>query len=194
MLNIGVLASHQGTNFQAIVDACATGRISATVTLLICNNANAGAMQRASNLNIPAQHISRQTHPTETDRDLAIRNALRAAAVDLVVLAGYMKKIGPAVLDQFNNRIINVHPALLPKHGGAGYYGERVHQAVLDSGDSISGATVHLVNGEYDAGAILRQQTIPVLEDDTPDSLAARLRPIEHELLIKVIADFASQT
>ena len=111
--------------------------------------------------------------------------------VDMVVLAGYMKKLGPRVLDAYRDRIINVHPALLPRHGGPGFYGSRVHKAVIEAGDSETGATVHLVNGEYDMGKTLLQEKITVEVNDTPDSLAERLHPIEHKLLIDVIQQFA---
>ena len=121
-----------------------------------------------------------------------MNNHLADAKVDLVVLAGYMKKLGPRVLETFWDRIINVHPSLLPRHGGPGFYGTRVHKAVIESGDSETGATVHLVNGDYDMGKALLQEKITVNVDDTPDTLAERLHPIEHKLLIEVIQQFAA--
>ena len=121
-----------------------------------------------------------------------MNNHLADAKVDLVVLAGYMKKLGPRVLETFWDRIINVHPSLLPRHGGPGFYGTRVHKAVIESGDSETGATVHLVNGDYDMGKALLQEKITVNVDDTPDTLAERLHSIEHKLLIEVIQQFAA--
>jgi len=121
-----------------------------------------------------------------------MNNRLADANIDLVVLAGYMKKLGPRVLETFKDRIINVHPSLLPRHGGPGFYGTRVHKAVIESGDSETGATVHLVNGDYDKGKALLQEKITVNVDDTPDTLAERLHPIEHKLLIEVIQQFAA--
>jgi phosphoribosylglycinamide formyltransferase-1 len=120
-----------------------------------------------------------------------MNNHLTEENIDLVVLAGYMKKLAPRVLDAYRDRIINVHPSLLPHHGGPGFYGSRVHKAVIEAGDSETGATVHLVNSEYDMGKTLMQEKITVEVDDTPESLAERLHPIEHKLLIEVIQQFA---
>jgi phosphoribosylglycinamide formyltransferase 1 len=191
MLRIGVLASHQGTNFQAIVNACQQGRIQANVALLICNNSDAPVMARARKSGVPTVHLSSLTHPSSGLLDESMNNHLASEEIDLVVLAGYMKKLGPRVLEAYRDRIINVHPSLLPRHGGPGFYGSRVHKAVIESGDSETGATVHRVNGDYDMGKTLRQEKITVKVDDTPDSLAARLHPIEHKLLIEVIQQFA---
>jgi len=191
MLRIGVLASHQGTNFQAVVDACQQGRIRAHVALLICNNSNAPVMTRARRSGIPTVHLSSITHPSPDLLDESMNNHLTEENIDLVVLAGYMKKLAPRVLDAYRDRIINVHPSLLPHHGGPGFYGSRVHKAVIEAGDSETGATVHLVNSEYDMGKTLMQEKITVEVDDTPESLAERLHPIEHKLLIEVIQQFA---
>lgn len=191
MLKIGVLASHTGTNFQAIADACQHGDLNASLEILICNNSSAGVMERASRAGIPARHMSSATHPDNLDQ--AICDALIQANTQLVVLAGYMKKLGPAVLNEFEDRIINVHPSLLPKYGGEGFYGARVHQAVLDAGESETGATVHLVNAEYDRGDTLLQEKISVKASDTAESLADRLRPIEHQLLINAIKNFSEE-
>jgi len=191
MLRVGVLASHQGTNFQAVVDACQQGRIRAHVALLICNNSNAPVMTRARRSGIPTVHLSSITHPSPDLLDESMNNHLTEENIDLVVLAGYMKKLAPRVLDAYRDRIINVHPSLLPHHGGPGFYGSRVHKAVIEAGDSETGATVHLVNSEYDMGKTLMQEKITVEVDDTPESLAERLHPIEHKLLIEVIQQFA---
>lgn len=192
MLRIGVLASHQGTNFQAIVNACQQGRIQAIVALLICNNSDAPVMARARKTGVPAVHLSSLTCPSPGALDETMNDHFVDEDVDLIVLAGYMKKLGPRVLAAYRDRIINVHPSLLPRHGGAGFYGSRVHEAVIESGDSETGATVHLVNNDYDMGKTLLQEKIKVNADDTPDSLAERLYPIEHELLIEVIQQFAA--
>ena len=192
MLRIGVLASHQGTNFQAIVNACQQGRVQANIALLICNNSDAPVMARARKSGVPAVHLSSLTHPSSGVLDESMNNHLDDENIDLVVLAGYMKKLGPRVLAAYRDRIINVHPSLLPRHGGPGFYGSRVHQAVIESGDSETGATVHMVNEDYDMGKTLLQEKITVKVDDTPDSLAERLHPIEHKLLIEVIQQFAA--
>jgi phosphoribosylglycinamide formyltransferase 1 len=192
MLRIGVLASHQGTNFQAIVNACRQGRVQANIALLICNNSDAPVMARARKSGVPAVHLSSLTHPSSGVLDESMNNHLDDENIDLVVLAGYMKKLGPRVLAAYRDRIINVHPSLLPRHGGPGFYGSRVHKAVIESGDSETGATVHMVNDDYDMGKTLLQEKITVKVDDTPDSLAERLHPIEHKLLIEVIQQFAA--
>jgi phosphoribosylglycinamide formyltransferase-1 len=192
MLRIGVLASHQGTNFQAIVNACQQGRVQANIALLICNNSDAPVMARARKSGVPAVHLSSLTHPSSGVLDESMNNHLDDENIDLVVLAGYMKKLGPRVLAAYRDRIINVHPSLLPRHGGPGFYGSRVHKAVIESGDSETGATVHMVNDDYDMGKTLLQEKITVKVDDTPDSLAERLHPIEHKLLIEVIQQFAA--
>ena len=192
MLRIGVLASHQGTNFQAIVSACQHGRVQANVALLICNNSDAPVMARARKSGVPTVHLSSLTHPSSDVLDESMHNHLADENIDLVVLAGYMKKLGPRVLEAYRDRIINIHPSLLPRHGGPGFYGSRVHKAVIESGDSETGATVHLVNDDYDMGKALLQEKITVKVDDTPDSLAERLQPIEHKLLIEVIQQFAA--
>ena len=192
MLRIGVLASHQGTNFQAIASACQQGRVQANVALLICNNSDAPVMARARKSGVPTVHLSSLTHPSSDVLDESMHNHLADENIDLLVLAGYMKKLGPRVLEAYRDRIINVHPSLLPRHGGPGFYGSRVHQAVIESGDSETGATVHLVSDDYDMGKALLQEKITVKVDDTPDSLAERLHPIEHKLLIEVIQQFSA--
>lgn len=190
MLRIGVLASHQGTNFQAIAQACNSGQLNAKVQLLICNNSRAKVFERAANLGIHAIRQSSATHSDPAALDQAMATALRDHEIDLVVLAGYMKKLGDVVLSSYEGRIINVHPSLLPRFGGAGFYGQSVHEAVLKAGDIETGATVHLVDAQYDTGRILLQERITVAGDDTADSLAARLHPIEHQLLIRAIDQF----
>ena len=184
MLKVGVLASHQGTNFQAIADACDEGRIGAVVSVLICNNSKAAVLKRAECAGVRSIHLSSKTHPDPNDLDAAIHDALTDAGVELVVLAGYMKKLGPKVLTRYENQIINVHPALLPRYGGKGFYGMHVHEA---------GATVHLVNGEYDRGDILHQESISIEDDDTAESIATKVHAIEYRLLLLTIDEFSRQ-
>ena len=194
MLQIGVLASHQGTNFQAIADACTEGELDAVISVLVCNNASAPVLSRARNAGIPTRHLSSKTHPDPDDLDNAICTSLVNAGVRLVVLAGYMKKLGDQTLKEFAGRMINVHPSLLPRHGGEGFYGTNVHEAVLNSGDRTTGATVHLVTKEYDSGDILLQEEISVLDTDDANSLAARIHPLEHKLLISAVRNFAMES
>jgi len=147
------------------------------VVLVLSNRAGAGGVELARSHGIPVHLLNDIADPEEWC------SVLEAARVDLVVLAGYLKRVPDAVVRAWRGRIINVHPALLPRHGGPGMYGRRVHQAVLTAGDSTSGATVHLVSEEYDQGEILAQGAVPVLPGDTPDTLAARVLEVEHKLL-----------
>jgi phosphoribosylglycinamide formyltransferase 1 len=191
-LQLGILASHGGSNAQAIIDACAQHRIDAEVRVLISNNSDSPALQRARRAGIPALHLSSETHRDSTALDAAILDALVSCGVNLVALAGYMKKLGPRTLKHFRGRIVNVHPALLPKFGGRGMYGMRVHEAVIAAGEKISGATIHLVDQDYDTGPILAQREVPVLPGDTSETLAARVLKVEHALYVETLARIAS--
>lgn len=191
-LSIAVLASHEGTTLQAVLDACAAGVIAAQVALVISNNPASGALRRARLARVETLHLSSATHPDPQALDRAICAALEAHRIDVVLLAGYMKKLGPATLERFAGRILNTHPALLPKFGGAGMYGVHVHRAVLASGEHVSGASVHLADGEYDTGPVLAQATVPVESGDTAATLAARVQQAERALIVQVLADIAS--
>ena len=191
-LALGVLASHGGTNLQAIIDSCRSGAIDVEVRVVISNNSRSMALERARRADIPTAHLSGSTHPNPDQLDEAIAETLRRHGVQVVALAGYMKMLGPRTLDAYRNRILNVHPALLPKFGGQGMYGERVHRAVLASGDSVSGVTVHLVDEEYDRGPVVAQSEVPVLPGDTPDTLAARVLEQEHILYSETIQRIAT--
>ena len=190
-MNLGFLASHGGSNMQAILDGCRSGDIPATPSLLICNNPKAGAVDRAQRFGLSYQVLNKKTHPDAADRDAAITAALQSAKVDLVILAGYMQMIGPKVLSAFKNRILNIHPALLPKFGGQGMFGMRVHEAVIAAGETESGATVHVINEVYDEGPILRQARVSVLPNDTPESLQKRVLEQEHRLYPETITAIA---
>ncbi len=181
-MNIGFLASHGGSNMQAIIDACKAGRLSAVPVVVISNNGESRALERARNEGIPNYYLSGKTHPDPDSLDQAILDALILHKVDVVALAGYMKKLGPKTLAHFRGRILNIHPALLPKHGGKGMYGIRVHESVIAAGETESGVTVHLVTEEYDRGPILAQVRVPVMPGDTPETLAERVLVQEHIL------------
>ncbi len=181
-MNIGFLASHGGSNMQAIIDACKAGRLNANPAVVISNNGDSRALERAATEGIPGYYLSSKTHPEPNDLDQAILAALMLHRVDIVALAGYMKKLGPKTLACFKGRILNIHPALLPKFGGQGMYGIRVHEAVLAAGEKESGVTVHLVDEEYDRGPILAQTRVPVMPGDTPEKLAERVLVQEHIL------------
>lgn len=181
-MNIGFLASHGGSNMQAIIDACKAGRLSAVPVVVISNNGESRALERARNEGIPNYYLSGKTHPDPDSLDQAILDVLILHKVDVVALAGYMKKLGPKTLARFRGRILNIHPALLPKHGGKGMYGIRVHESVIAAGETESGVTVHLVTEEYDRGPILAQVRVPVMPGDTPETLAERVLVQEHIL------------
>jgi phosphoribosylglycinamide formyltransferase-1 len=186
-LKVGILASHGGTNAQSIMDNAGSGAIEAEVAVVISNNAHAHVLERAANAGVPTEVVNAVRYPGEGEEDRALADALHRHSVELVVLAGYMKKLGPAVLDAYRNRIINIHPALLPKHGGKGKYGIHVHESVIASGDTETGVTVHLVDEQYDHGRIVGQMKLPVMPGDTPETLQERVLECEHRFYSDVI-------
>lgn len=189
---LAVFASGAGTTAEALMIAGETGQI-APVVLVIGNNSHAEVFTRAAAHRVVTRHISTVTHPDERRRDEAMLSELSEHAVTHVVLAGYMKRLGPATLDAYRGRCFNTHPALLPAFGGAGMYGPRVHSAVLASGVKVTGATVHLVTADYDDGPILAQTEVPVMAGDDITSLAARVGAAEKELLIHTLRRVASR-
>ncbi len=191
-MNLGFLASGRGSNMQAVIDGCKSGRIAAHPRIVISNNSASGALQRARREGLDYAHLSSVTHPDANELDRAIRDTLRQHDVDLVILAGYMRKIGPETLAEYGGRIINIHPALLPCFGGKGMYGRHVHEAVLAAGVQTTGVTVHVVDAQYDHGRTLAQRRVPVQPDDTADSLAQRVLKHEHDLLVETVARIAS--
>ena len=208
---LAVLASGAGSTLQAVAQACSAGLLPAQVALVISNNRDAGALRIAQNLGLPHRHLSGQTHPDDVPTalpshgsgsaqtppspaespgdalDLAMLQALQQSGAHIVVLAGYMKKVGPRVLAAFQGRIINTHPSLLPLFGGHGMYGLRVHEAVLAAGATRTGPTIHHVTAGYDEGGVLAQTEVPVLAGDTPQSLAIRVQAAEKTLLIQTL-------
>lgn len=185
MKNLVVFASGSGSNFQAIIDSVNRGDIQAKIVGLITNNPKAGSIERAKKHGIPTTIISADNHEVFTQK---IEDQLAAWQPDLIILAGFLRKIPDSIIQRFPDKIINIHPSLLPKYGGKGFYGLRVHRSVLDAHEQETGCTVHFVNKEYDKGAIIDQIKIPVLSDDTPESLAKRVLTEEHKLLPSVIA------
>jgi phosphoribosylglycinamide formyltransferase-1 len=187
MLIIAILASHNGSNMQAIIDASRNGKLHVVPALVISNNSQSLSFQRAHNENIPTYHLSSHTHPNPFDLDQAMCNLLHQYSIDLVVLAGYMKKLGPNTLNQYKNKIINIHPALLPKYGGKGMYGLNVHKAVLNNHESFTGITVHIVDEEYDHGKIINQIQIPIPLECTAEKLQELVLSYEHQFYIDTI-------
>jgi formyltetrahydrofolate-dependent phosphoribosylglycinamide formyltransferase len=173
---VAVCVSGRGSNLAALLDALPPGA-AARVALVISNRPDAGGLEIARRAGVATAVLADPADPAEW------LGLLRSHGIELVVLAGFLKRVPGAVVQAFRDRILNVHPALLPDHGGPGMYGLRVHRAVLARGDRESGATVHVVTEEYDAGPILAQERVPVLPDDTPDTLAARVLEVEHRLL-----------
>ena len=186
---IAVLASGNGTNFQALADACRSGEIPGEVAVLVSNQRYAGALERARKMGIEALVYDAKKFPTRTLFCATIARALKDRAIDLVCLAGYMMKLEPCLVRAFPNRILNIHPALLPKYGGKGMYGRHVHEAVLKAGDKESGCTVHLVNEVYDEGPVVAQAKVPVAPTDTPETLAEKIHAEEHKLYVSVVRD-----
>jgi len=185
-VRVAVLASGGGTNLQALLDALHDSPL-ARVARVVTNRPDAGALERARQSGVPAAVLR---DPGDAAELLA---ALTDAGADLVVLAGYLKLVPPPVVARFHWRMINIHPALLPAHGGPGMYGRRVHEAVLASGAAESGATVHYVDEQYDRGPIIAQARVPVRSGDTAETLAARVLEAEHRLLPRVVLELARQ-
>ena len=199
---------------QAIIDACQAGTLAAEPRVVISNNSQSGALARARQANIAAfrlnerqaniaafhlskwqaniavYHLSERTHGAALGEEILA--AMQRHEVEVICLAGYMKKLGTEVLTAYEGRILNIHPALLPKFGGQGMYGMRVHEAVLAAGERESGATVHLVDEEYDHGQILAQEKVPVKAEDTPETLQKRVLAAEHRLYAATLARIAA--
>lgn len=194
MKNISILVSGGGSNMQAIIDGIACGKIeNAKVVLVVSSNESAYAIERAKTAGISSIVISNKDIPDEEERSNMLLTSLKEADTDIIVLAGYMKILPSKVVNTYKNKIINIHPSLIPKHCGKGYYGKRVHQSVLDAGDTESGATVHFVDEGVDTGQIIKQKKVPVLEGDTADILADRVLEIEHEIIVEAVNEVVNQ-
>lgn len=190
MKKLVIFASGSGTNMQAVIDEIEENRIQATIAGLIANKRNIKAVERAKRYQIPVCII------TDTDSvsyESKLKNQLAEWNPDLIILAGFLKKIPDSIIKTYKNQIINIHPALLPKYGGKGFYGLKVHKAVIEAGDKESGCTVHYVNEEYDKGPVISQIKVPVHPSDTPEKLAKRVLKVEHDLLPSVIKKIINQ-
>ena len=193
MIRIAILLSGRhgrGSNMQAIAEACADGRIDGQVVSVVGNFADSPALARAAELGLP-------THTLRSGQDEAAYSAallalLADARPDLLCLAGYMRKLPDTVVAAYPGRVLNIHAALLPSFGGQGMYGAHIHQAVLDYGAKVSGCTVHFVDGSYDTGPVVLQTAVPVEEDDTAETLAARVLTAEHDAYPRAVALFAA--
>lgn len=172
---IAVLVSGGGTNLQALIDAEKKGELGGKIALVLSSKPDVYALERAKNNAIPTLVLSRKEYATVTEYSRALADALVAREIDLVVLAGFLTILDEQVYEAFPNKIINVHPALIPSFCGKGFYGLRVHEAALEKGVKLSGATVHIVTPECDAGPIILQRAVAVMEDDTPETLQRRI-------------------
>ena len=183
MFKIAVLVSGNGTNLQAIIDHYLNNP-DIKISLVISNKKDAYALKRASLANIPTMVISKKDFPNQSDE---ILKQVKANNIDLIVLAGYLSILSGLIINEYKNKIINIHPSLIPSFCGPGMYGHHVHEAVIKSGVRYSGCTVHFVNGGVDSGPIILQQAVDVFYTDTPDSIAAKILVYEHKLLVKAI-------
>ena len=174
-----------GSTLQAIIDNIQNGNLKANINLVVSDNKNAFALERARSNNIPTYIICGNN---KEDIDIELDNVLKNYDIDLIVLAGYLKMIGTRLINKYT--IINTHPSLLPKFGGKGMFGMNVHRAVIESGENISGPTVHFVNEKYDEGNIISQTKVTVEKKDTPESLAKKVQDVEKVQLVKILKEF----
>jgi phosphoribosylglycinamide formyltransferase 1 len=191
MIKLAVLASGGGSNFKAILDKINENKLAAKVVLVISNNSQSGAMEKAKAAQIQALHLAPSAFSNEAQYTQALHAHLDGVQADLILLAGYMKRIPESVIGKYKNRILNIHPALLPAFGGKGMYGHHVHEAVISYGAKVTGVTIHLVDIEYDHGPIVMQKTADVLPNDTAETLAARVLKVEHDTYWRAIQLFA---
>lgn len=192
MLKLGFLVSHGGSSMRAIVGAIEAGTLAAEARLVVSNNRDCAALQFAAADGLPWRHISAASEGGAEAADHAIAEAMQAAGVELIVLSGYLRRLGPETLARYRGRILNVHPALLPNHGGQGMYGRRVHDAVLAAGDAVSGATIHVVDSDYDTGPILAQQQAPLAPGDTAEDIERKVMAIEPGLFVETLRRISS--
>jgi len=191
-LRLGFLVSGGGSNMQAIIDACKDGSLKAECCVIISNNSKSKALKRGKAADIPTAHLSTKTHTCDQELDIAITRKLEEYEVNLVILAGYMKLLGPTTVTKFRNRILNIHPALLPRFSGKGFYGKNIHKAVLSSNEKFTGVTIHIVDEQYDHGPIIAQREIAIMKNDTLDSLEQRVLLQEHTLYVETLQQIAS--
>ena len=179
MLNIAVCVSGGGTDLQSIIDGCEAGKINGQIRLVISNRKKAYGLERARLHGIQAEWIK--------DEDEILKR-FEEEKIDVVVLAGYLAIVGDKLIEQYKNRIINIHPSLIPSFCGPGFYGMHVHEAVFKRGVKVSGATVHFVTGEVDGGPIILQRAVDISDLETPEDIQARVLEIEHEILPEAVA------
>lgn len=182
-----VFASGAGSTLEMLLKATAERRFKHEIVLLVTDSPTAGALKVAEPFQIPVLCLPLKNFSSYDDWDRSLLAALLEARADFAFLAGFLKKIGPAVLNKFHGRIFNTHPSLLPRHGGPGMFGRRVHESVLKSGDHETGASIHLVNEHYDQGQVLKQVRVPVMPEDTVETLEARVKDIEKVAILEFL-------
>jgi phosphoribosylglycinamide formyltransferase-1 len=191
-LRLAAFASGGGSNVQAVLDAIDASTLDAELALVVTDRPGIGVLDRAARHDVPSIVLPPSDFVDSEAFGAALLEALDTHGVDFVALAGYLKHVPPAVVRAFRHRMLNVHPSLLPAFGGPGFYGRRVHEAALAYGVRWSGATVHLVDEEYDTGPIVLQEPVAVHPDDTPETLAARVLAVEHRLYPEALRLFAA--
>lgn len=185
--NLAVFCSGGGSNFKTLHKQIQERNLPCQIVMCLSNNSQCGAMQFARENGIDAVHLSSKTLPNEDDFVQTMLSELEQRRVDLILLAGYMKRVPKAVVERYPKRILNIHPALLPKFGGEGMYGINVHRAVIEAKEKESGATVHFVDEDYDKGEIIIQGKVPIAPDDTPESLASKVLEVEHRIYTEAL-------
>ncbi|MGI6101270.1 MAG: phosphoribosylglycinamide formyltransferase [Bacillota bacterium] len=187
LIRIGALVSGSGSNLQAIIDAVESGRVNGELVVVISSNRKAYALERSRNHGIPTEVVLYEDCSDRSSFSRTIAETLKRYRVDLACLAGFTRILDPLFFELFHGDVMNIHPALLPAFGGKGMYGRRVHEAVIQSGARFSGATVHFVTEECDVGPIIIQDVVPVDDDDSPDTLAAKVLQVEHAIYPKAV-------
>lgn len=186
-VNIGVLVSGGGTNLQAIIDNIENKTINGQIKLIVSNREDAYGLVRGQNNNIESIFIDRKQFASEEEFNIKLIEEFKKRDIELIVLAGYLKVLSKDFISQFHNRIINIHPSLIPSFCGTGYYGRRIHEEVLKYGVKYTGATAHLVDEGTDTGPIILQEVVPVEDADTVESLSKKVLEVEHKILVKAI-------
>jgi phosphoribosylglycinamide formyltransferase 1 len=185
--HLGFLSSHGGSSMRAIVSAILRGDLAAQARVVISNNSDAPALDFARAMGVPAVHMSQTKLGNARDIDSAIAEALASHGVELVILSGYLRKLGPSTLCRYRGRILNIHPALLPGYGGTGMYGRRVHEAVIAGGEAVSGVSIHIVDGIYDHGPVIARREVRVEAGDTTETLAQRIEMLEPLFFVETL-------
>jgi phosphoribosylglycinamide formyltransferase-1 len=188
-LKLGFLASQNGSSARAIVAAIRARELDAEARLLVSNNRTAPAVAFAAEAGVPALCIATQADPAGADVNLA--DAMAAHGVEMIVLSGYLRRLGPRTLERYAGRVLNIHPGPLPRFGGHGMYGRRVHEAVIAAGVAESGICIHLVDEEYDRGPVIARRSVPVLAGDTAERLQARVTALEPPFFVEILSRIA---